>query len=127
VNFSTVPLVGLSFVLAQIPEANPSAMTQWLVNAAALGAIALIFLKIIDHFKPKPALGVQMKEFAAWCDERYATRKELRDAQDLNKEMRDIKTREIDGIFSRMREIDEKMASLPHKVIALLRETKGLI
>ena len=44
-------------VLAQeVPAPDPEHLSSWLIDAAALAAILLVFLKVIDHFKRRPSL-----------------------------------------------------------------------
>jgi len=50
-------------VLAQeIPPPDPAHLSSWLVDAAALGAILLVFLKVIDHFKRRPSLEQELEK-----------------------------------------------------------------
>jgi len=53
-------------IFAQSPEATPLGIGNWLIDSAAIAALLLIFLKIIDHFKRKPSIDVEFvtkKEF----------------------------------------------------------------
>jgi hypothetical protein len=50
-------------LLAQeIPSADTAHLSNWLIDAAAFGAILLVFLKIIDHFKRKPSLEQELEK-----------------------------------------------------------------
>ena len=44
------------------PPPDPAHLSSWLVDAAALGAILLVFLKVIDHFKRKPSLEQELEK-----------------------------------------------------------------
>src|SRR5450631_59890 len=50
-------------VLAQeVPSPNPEHLSAWLIDAAALAAILLVFLKVIDHFKRRPSLEQELEK-----------------------------------------------------------------
>jgi hypothetical protein len=46
----------LAIFAQEVPAPDAAHLSAWLVDAAAVGAILLVFLKIIDHFKRKPSL-----------------------------------------------------------------------
>src|ERR1700722_19147745 len=49
-------------ILAQeIPTPDPAHFSSWLIDAAALAAIPLVFLKVIDHFKRRPSLEQELE------------------------------------------------------------------
>ncbi len=52
-----------SFLLAQeVPMPDADHLSSWLVDAAALGAMLLVFLKVVDHFKRRPSLEQELEK-----------------------------------------------------------------
>ena len=50
-------------ILAQeVPSPDPEHFSSWLIDAAALAAILLVFLKVIDHFKRRPSLEQELEK-----------------------------------------------------------------
>ncbi|MEI9999399.1 MAG: hypothetical protein WDO13_09625 [Verrucomicrobiota bacterium] len=51
------------FILAQeVPLSDSARLSTWLLDAAGLAAILLVFLKVIDHFKRKPTLEQELEK-----------------------------------------------------------------
>jgi hypothetical protein len=51
------------YVLAQeLPPPDTMHLSAWLVDAAALAAMLLVFLKVLDHFKRRPSLEQELEK-----------------------------------------------------------------
>ena len=53
---------GYHYFAQEFPAPDAAHLSGWLVDAAAVGAILLIFLKLIDHFKRKPSLEQELEK-----------------------------------------------------------------
>ncbi len=56
-----LPLPFYFFLAQEVPAPDPQHLSAWLVDAAALAAILLVFLKVIDHFKRRPSLEQELE------------------------------------------------------------------
>ncbi len=109
-------------VLAQeLPTPMPDHLSSWLVDAAALGAILLVFLKIIDHFKRRPSLEQELEKLLRQL------RTELNQLRHEQAEhLSEVRSR-VEGAHQRVdlltHDLNNKLQRLPGEIVDLLHKT----
>ena len=125
-NFITSKLHVLSstfsFLAQEIPpEPNPANLSSWLVDAAALGAILLVFLKVIDHFKRRPSLEQELEKLLRQL---RAELNQLRHEQ--AEHLSEVRAR-VEGAHQRVdlltHDLNNKLQRLPAEIVDLLHKT----
>jgi len=109
-------------VLAQeVPSPDPERLSSWLVDAAALAAILLVFLKVIDHFKRRPSLEQELEKLLRQL------RTELNQVRREQAEhLIEIRSR-VEGAHQRAdlltHDLNNKLQRLPGEIVDLLHKT----
>ena len=109
-------------VLAQeVPQPDPARLSSWLVDAAALAAILLVFLKVIDHFKRRPSLEQELEKLLRQL------RTELNQLRHEQAEhLSEVRTR-VEGAHQRVdlltHDLNNKLQHLPGEIVDLLHKT----
>ncbi len=110
------------WILAQeVPATDPAHLSTWLMDAAALGAIFLVFLKIIDHFKRRPSLEQELEKL---LKQLRAELDQLRHEQSENLSL--VRSR-VEGAHQRVdlltHDLNNKLQRLPAEIVDLLHKT----
>ena len=105
----------------EVPLPDPANLSSWLVDAAALGAILLVFLKVIDHFKRRPSLEQELEKLL------LQLRSELNQLrQEQAEHIGEVRTR-IEGAHRRVdlltHDLNNKLQRLPAEIVDLLHKT----
>jgi hypothetical protein len=114
--------LGLMSVFAQeVPAPDPERLSAWLVDAAALAAILLVFLKVIDHFKRRPSLEQELDKLLRQL------RTELNQVrQEQAEHLIEIRSR-VEGAHQRVdhltHDLNNKLQRLPSEIVDLLHKT----
>jgi hypothetical protein len=109
-------------VLAQeIPSPDPERLSEWLIDAAALAAILLVFLKVIDHFKRRPSLEQELEKLLRQL------RTELNQVRhEQSEHLMEIRSR-VEGAHQRVdlltHDLNNKLQRLPGEIVDLLHKT----
>jgi len=109
-------------VLAQeVPSADPQHLSSWLIDAAALGAILLVFLKVIDHFKRRPSLEEELEKLLRQL------RTELNQLRiEQTEHLGEVRGR-VEGAHQRVdlltHDLNNKLQRLPGDIVDLLHKT----
>jgi hypothetical protein len=109
-------------VLAQeVPSPDPERLSSWLIDAAALAAILLVFLKVIDHFKRRPSLEQELEKLLRQL------RTELNQVRREQAEhLIEIRSR-VEGAHQRVdlltHDLNNKLQRLPGEIVDLLHKT----
>ena len=115
--------LALSFLpLAQeIPPPDPARLSSWLIDAAAVGAILLVFLKVIDHFKRRPSLEQELEKLLRQL---RAELNQLRHEQ--AEHLSEVRAR-VEGAHQRVdlltHDLNNKLQRLPSEIVDLLHKT----
>jgi len=109
-------------VLAQdVPSPDPERLSSWLIDAAALAAILLVFLKVIDHFKRHPSLEQELEKLLRQL---RAELNQLRHEQ--TDHLTEIRGR-VEGAHQRVdlltHDLNNKLQRLPGDIVDLLHKT----
>ena len=109
-------------VLAQeVPSPDPAHLSSWLIDAAAVGAILLVFLKIIDHFKRRPSLEQELEKLLRQLRTEL---NQLRHEQTEN--LAQVRGR-VEGAHQRVdlltHDLNNKLQRLPGEIVDLLHKT----
>jgi hypothetical protein len=109
-------------VLAQeVPSPDPERLSSWLIDAAALAAILLVFLKVIDHFKRRPSLEQELEKLLRQL---RAELNQLRHEQ--TEHITEIRSR-VEGAHQRVdhltHDLNNKLQRLPGDIVDLLHKT----
>ena len=126
-------------IFAQIPTATALGMGNWLVDGAAILAIVLIVLKIVEHFQdrksvPQPLVIQEHPEFVTREEhekDMTALRTQMTQIHtdavlgrsNLHKHMEAVKT----DTHADIGKVKSELAEMPERIINLLLKTKGLI
>jgi hypothetical protein len=96
-------------------------LSAWLVDAAAVGAILLVFLKIIDHFKRKPSLEQELEKLLRQI---RAELNQIRHEQASH--LSEVRGR-VEGAHQRVdlltHDLNNKLQRLPGEIVDLLHKT----
>jgi len=116
-------LLVLSFLpLAQeVPSPDTERLSSWLIDAAALAAILLVFLKVIDHFKRRPSLEQELEKLLRQLRTEL---NQLRYEQTEN--LTQVRSR-VEGAHQRVdlltHDLNNKLQRLPGDIVDLLHKT----
>jgi hypothetical protein len=105
----------------EVPPPDAAHLSSWLVDAAALGAILLVFLKIIDHFKRKPSLEQELEKLLRQI------RSELNQLRhEQTSHLSEVRGR-VEGAHQRVdlltHDLNNKLQRLPGEIVDLLHKT----
>ena len=123
--FSMIPnflLLSSYFLVAQeIPPPDAAHLSSWLVDAAALAAILLVFLKVIDHFKRRPSLEQELEKLLRQL------RTELNQLRhEQTEHLTEVRGR-VEGAHQRVdlltHDLNNKLQRLPGEIVDLLHKT----
>ena len=109
-------------VLAQeVPAPDPEHLSSWLIDAAALAAILLVFLKVIDHFKRRPSLEQELEKLLRQL------RTELNQLRhEQTEHLTEVRGR-VEGAHQRVdlltHDLNNKLQRLPGEIVDLLHKT----
>jgi hypothetical protein len=109
------------FLAQEIPAPDPVRLSSWLVDAAALAAILLVFLKVIDHFKRRPSLEQELEKLLRQL------RAELNQVrQEQAEHLTEIRVR-VEGAHQRVdhltHDLNNKLQRLPGEIVDILHKT----
>jgi hypothetical protein len=112
----------LTPILAQeIPAPDPARLSSWLIDAAALAAILLVFLKVIDHFKRRPSLEQELEKLLRQL---RAELNQLRHEQ--TEHVAEVRLR-VEGAHQRVdhltHDLNNKLQRLPGEIVDILHKT----
>ncbi len=111
----------LRFFAQEFPTPDATHLSNWLVDAAALGAILLIFLKIIDHFKRKPSLEQELEKLLKQIRTEL---NQIRHEQATH--LSEVRAR-VEGAHQRVdlltHDLNNKLQRLPGEIVDLLHKT----
>jgi uncharacterized protein Yka (UPF0111/DUF47 family) len=112
----------LTPVLAQeVPPPDPANLSSWLIDAAALAAILLVFLKVIDHFKRRPSLEQELEKLLRQL---RTEMNQLRHEQ--TEHLAEVRIR-VEGAHQRVdhltHDLNNKLQRLPSEIVDLLHKT----
>jgi hypothetical protein len=109
-------------VLAQeVSPPDPERLSSWLIDAAALAAILLVFLKVIDHFKRRPSLEQELEKLLRQL------RTELNQVRhEQTEHLTEVRGR-VEGAHQRVdlltHDLNNKLQRLPGEIVDLLHKT----
>ena len=109
-------------ILAQeVPPPDTAHLSTWLVDAAALAAMLLVFLKVLDHFKRRPSLEQELEKLLRQI------RSELNQIRVEHAEhLTEIRGR-VEGAHQRVdhltHDLNNKLQRLPGEIVDLLHKT----
>jgi hypothetical protein len=115
-------LLTSTFFLAQeAPGPETAAISSWLIDAAALAAMLLVFLKVIDHFKRRPSLEQELEKLLRQI------RSELNQIRVEHADhLAEIRGR-VEGAHQRVdhvtHDLNNKLQRLPGEIVDLLHKT----
>ncbi len=117
----TSALLLISVYAQEIPPPDPAHLSSWLVDAAALAAILLVFLKVIDHFKRRPSLEQELEKLLRQL------RTELNQLRHEQAEhLSEVRGR-VEGAHQRVdlltHDLNNKLQRLPAEIVDLLHKT----
>ena len=120
-NFLLSPFPFYFFLAQEIPQPNPEALSTWLVDAAALAAILLVFLKVLDHFKRRPSLEQELEKLLRQL------RTELNQLRGEQAEhLAEVRLR-VEGAHQRVdhltHDLNNKLQRLPGEIVDILHKT----
>jgi uncharacterized protein Yka (UPF0111/DUF47 family) len=109
-------------MLAQeVPSPDPERLSSWLIDAAALAAILLVFLKVIDHFKRRPSLEQELEKLLRQL------RTELNQLRHEQAEHITQVRERVEGAHRRVdlltHDLNNKLQRLPGEIVDLLHKT----
>jgi hypothetical protein len=111
----------MPFLAQEIPAPDPIHFSSWLIDAAALGAILLVFLKIIDHFKRRPSLEQELEKLLRQLRTEL---NQLRHEQSAH--LSEVRAR-VEGAHQRVdqltHDLNNKLQRLPGEIVDLLHKT----
>ncbi len=109
------------FLAQEIPQPNPETLSAWLIDAAALAAILLVFLKVLDHFKRRPTLEQELEKLLRQLRTEL---NQLRGEQAEN--LADVRLR-VEGAHQRVdhltHDVNNKLQRLPGEIVDILHKT----
>jgi len=117
----TFALLLMPILAQEIPTPDPAHFSSWLIDAAALAAILLVFLKVIDHFKRRPSLEQELEKLLRQL------RTELNQVRHEQAEhLNEIRLR-VEGAHQRVdhltHDLNNKLQRLPGEIVDLLHKT----
>jgi hypothetical protein len=120
-TFTLSPLPFYLFLAQEIPSPDPERLSSWLIDAAALAAILLVFLKVIDHFKRRPSLEQELEKLLRQL------RTELNQLRrEQTEHLTEVRGR-VEGAHQRVdlltHDLNNKLQRLPGEIVDLLHKT----
>jgi hypothetical protein len=120
-TFALFPFPFLLFLAQEVPSPDPERLSSWLIDAAALAAILLVFLKVIDHFKRRPSLEQELEKLLRQL------RTELNQVRrEQTEHLTEIRSR-VEGAHQRVdlltHDLNNKLQRLPGEIVDLLHKT----
>jgi hypothetical protein len=120
-TFTLSPFTLCLFLAQEVPSPDPERLSSWLIDAAALAAILLVFLKVIDHFKRRPSLEQELEKLLRQL------RTELNQVRHEQAEhLIEIRTR-VEGAHQRVdhltHDLNNKLQRLPGEIVDILHKT----
>ena len=118
----TLFLLTSYYVLAQeVPAPDTARLSAWLIDAAALAAILLVFLKVLDHFKRRPSLEQELEKLLRQI------RSELNQIRVEHAEhLAEVRGR-VEGAHQRVdhltHDLNNKLQRLPGEIVDILHKT----
>jgi hypothetical protein len=105
----------------EVPAPDAAHLSSWLIDAAAVGAILLVFLKIIDHFKRRPSLEQELEKLLRQI------RSELNQLRhEQSSHLSEVRGR-VEGAHQRVdlltHDLNNKLQRLPGEIVDLLHKT----
>jgi hypothetical protein len=117
----TLALLLMPLLAQEVPSPDPERLSSWLIDAAALAAILLVFLKVIDHFKRRPSLEQELEKLLRQL------RTELNQVRhEQATHLCEIRSR-VEGAHQRVdlltHDLNNKLQRLPGDIVDLLHKT----
>src|SRR5271170_6034226 len=117
----TFALLLMPFLAQEIQPPDPERLSSWLIDAAALAAILLVFLKVIDHFKRRPSLEQELEKLLRQL------RTELNQLRhEQTEHLSEVRSR-VEGAHQRVdlltHDLNNKLQRLPGEIVDLLHKT----
>lgn len=114
----------LTTLAGLIPPSTPEGMSSWMVDGAAIAALVLLVLNIVQHFKRKPPIEAELEKLLL---QMRAEVNQLR--LETNSQLNEVR-HEIGGAHQRVdmftRDLNDKMQQLPGQVVDLLNKTGAI-
>src|ERR1700722_5049358 len=109
-------------ILAQeVPSPDPEHFSNWLIDAAALAAILLVFLKVIDHFKRRPSLEQELEKLL-----RQLRPQLNQPPPEQSEPLAEVRGR-VEGAHQRVdhlpHDLNNKLQRLPGEIVDILHKT----
>src|SRR5471032_1312805 len=117
----TFALLLIPVFAQEFPPPDPARLSSWLVDAAALAGILLVFLKIIDHFKRRPSLEQELEKLLRQL------RTELNQVRhEQTEHLAEVRLR-VEGAHQRVdhltHDLNNKLQRLPGEIVDILHKT----
>jgi hypothetical protein len=109
------------FLAQEVPVPDTARLSAWLIDAAALAAILLVFLKVFDHFKRRPSLEQELEKLLRQI------RSELNQIRvEHTENLTEIRGR-VEGAHQRVdhltHDLNNKLQRLPGEIVDILHKT----
>ena len=114
-------LTSYFFLAQEVPAPDTARLSAWLIDAAALAAILLVFLKVLDHFKRRPSLEQELEKLLRQL------RTELNQLRhEQTEHLAEVRGR-VEGAHQRVdhltHDLNNKLQRLPGEIVDLLHKT----
>jgi len=114
-------LMLMPLLAQEVPAPDPVRLSSWLIDAAALAAILLVFLKVIDHFKRRPSLEQELEKLLRQL------RTELNQLRhEQTEHLTQVRSR-VEGAHQRVdlltHDLNNKLQRLPGEIVDILHKT----
>ena len=113
--------MAMSILAQEVPAPDAAHLSAWLIDAAALAAILLVFLKVIDHFKRRPSLEQELEKLLRQI---RAELNQLRHEQSSH--LAEVRAR-VEGAHQRVdlltHDLNNRLQRLPAEIVDLLHKT----
>ena len=117
----TLALLLMPVLAQEIPSPDAEHLSSWLIDAAAMAGILLVFLKVIDHFKRRPSLEQELEKLLRQI---RAELNQLRHEQ--TSQLSEVRAR-VEGAHQRVdlltHDLNNKLQRLPGEIVDLLHKT----
>jgi len=121
IHRDTFALLLMPILAEEVPAPDAVHLSSWLIDAAALGAILLVFLRIIDHFKRRPSLEQELEKLLRQIRTEL---NQLRHEQSTH--LSEVRAR-VEGAHQRVdlltHDLNNKLQRLPGEIVDLLHKT----
>jgi hypothetical protein len=116
-----LPLLLAPLFAQDLPFPEATHLSEWLVDAAGIAAVLLVFLKLFDHFKRKPSLEQELEKLLRQL---RTEMNQLRHEQSAH--LAEVKSR-VEGAHQRVdlltHDLNNKLQRLPAEIVDLLHKT----